>query len=311
MNQEVLNEILNFVECGYLVTSHIVQSGQRVVYRASKTVDDGTSYVLKTSPVYPESVARIQRELKILEEINSPYFPRSIHNQFISSEDIQYFIDNFDPKTQLEKIRNLQSLDLRPFFVTVEEYIVHQNWGNCIPSFQGNEQELVKFLRHLFTGANLLWDKKIVHRDLKPENILIRNNAEPVIIDLGIAKSMREGTQAITRVFGFSPCTPQFAAPEQLTNNKAEVTYKSDQFSIGVIIYWVMTGRFPFGSINHIGPETFMRNIQANNITDAKTINPNISDNLNNFINKLLSIQPYQRYRNVEAIFAALESIGA
>src|SRR5690606_5109832 len=143
-------------------------------------------------------------------------------------------------------------------------------WEDHIDSFRADEKLFSNFLKNIFTALNVLWEKKIVHRDLKPDNILIRSDLTPVIIDLGIAKSMREGTQAITHVFGHSPCTPQFAAPEQLANNKTEVTYKSDQFAIGVIAFWVMTGSFPFGAISDIGPEGFLKNINENNVTNAK-----------------------------------------
>ena len=216
MNIDILNELLSFIKSNYKAASKIVESGQRVVYKAKLDGNKKDVFVLKTSPVYPTNVARIKRELKILSELNSSYFPISRYNQFISEEDIKYFIDNLNPKTHSEKIKQLQALNLRPFFVTVEDYIDHLNWDELQKRFSQNEDEFVEFLKKLFEALNLLWDQKIVHRDLKPDNILVNSNLEPTIIDLGIAKSMRDGTQTITHSLVSSPCTPQFAAPEQL-----------------------------------------------------------------------------------------------
>lgn len=310
MNDGLLNEILTYTEAGYTVVSKIVESGQRVVYKANHLASNLSSFVLKTSPIYPESVARIQRELKILEEISSINFPKSVYSQFVSLEQIQYFIDNFDPKLDIEKINYLKSLKLKPFFITVEDFVEHTKWDDHLEIFRNDEKLFASFILKIFESLNILWEKKIVHRDLKPDNILIGRNLEPVIIDLGIAKSMREGTEAITHMFGHSPCTPQFAAPEQLTNNKAEVTYKSDQFAMGVIAYWVLTGAFPFGAISDVGPERFLKNISENNVTHVKSLKPDISENMSDFIMKLITIQPYQRFRNFKDIEATLNLIG-
>ncbi len=306
MDEAILNDILNYVDADYLVTSLIVVSGQRIVYRAKGKLENSGEYVLKISAVHPPTVARIQRELKLLDEIDSEFFPKPVLSKFISKEQIQYFIDNLDPKAETQKIEHLKSLKLKPFFLTVENFIEHTKWETHLEVFKGDESIFLEFIKKVFTALNILWEKKIVHRDLKPDNILISANFVPVIIDLGIAKSMREGTQQITHIFGSSPCTPQFAAPEQLINNKAEITYKSDQFAVGVIAFWVLTGEFPYGSIAEIGNEDFLNNIIQGKPIDAKTLNPQISDNLNNFINRLINFHPYKRFRNYDEIQTAL-----
>ena len=307
---ETLNEILSFVESDFSIDSQIIESGQRVVYKAKLKGNNDDIFVLKISPTYPTNVARIKRELKILSELNSSYFPTSHYSQFISDEDIKYFIDNFDPKIKPEKIKHLSSLNLQPFFITVEDYIDHLNWDELQKYFNQNEEEFISFLKKVFEALNFLWNKKIVHRDLKPENILVKNNFEPTIIDLGIAKSLRDGTQMLTHPLMASPCTPQFAAPEQIISNKAEITYKSDQFSIGVMAFWIATKTYPFGILDKISLEEFLKNISKNRIAKIRDYNANISNGLQKFIYKLLSVHPYQRYRSYDMIRAALEDMG-
>lgn len=78
----------------------------------------------------------------------------------------------------------------------------------------------------LVEGLSIIWDKNIVHRDLKPENIIIRPDGMPCIIDLGIARFL--DLESLTRTI--SPMKwqpPIYAAPEQLTNNKALIDPKN------------------------------------------------------------------------------------
>ncbi len=306
---DITNELLNFVGCNYSAISKIIESGQRVVYLAESNNDTPVNkFVLKTCPVYPSNVARIQRELKILTEIDSKYFPKSLHSQFITDEDLNYFVDNLDPKTEGEKIDKILNLKLRPFFVTVEEHIDHIPINDYMVQLR-TEKCLIDYLLHVFEALNLLWEKKIVHRDLKPDNILVKSDLSPVIIDLGIAKSMRDGTQVITSPFSSSPCTPQFASPEQLFNNKTEVTYKSDQFSIGILSYFFLTGEFPFGIFDDMGIDDYMKALSNNNIRDIKILNLNISEKMQLFVHRLLNIQPYKRFRNYKEIKSTLTAM--
>jgi serine/threonine protein kinase len=78
-----------------------------------------------------------------------------------------------------ERVHALTQMNLRPFLVTVEEYIPNVNWESCTGRFK-EEHLLIQLLRHLFSALRLLWDRKIVHRDLKPGNILIWDKLEKI-----------------------------------------------------------------------------------------------------------------------------------
>jgi serine/threonine-protein kinase len=305
MNLDVLNELLTFIESEYHANSPIMESGQRKVYLANKK-NCNKKYVLKVCPILPVLVARIKREIRVLSETDSEYFPKFHYDFFVTDEVITDFIDNFDPKTHQERIDEFRNT--KPFLVTVEEYIENIPWKNCIERLK-QEPIFLEFLTHLFAGLNHLWEKKIVHRDLKPDNILIRPDFRPVIIDLGIAKSMRDGATALTHPGLPSPCTPGFAAPEQLLNHKTEVTYKSDQFSIGVISFLIFTNRFPYGDESQIGVEGVVSNFLSGKIENFRNHNAIVSDGLAALIQKLLMIQPYQRFRTRNDITEALVKI--
>jgi serine/threonine protein kinase len=120
---------------------------------------------------------------------------------------------------------------------------------------------------------------------------------------------MSDGATIITNPAFPSPCTPRFAAPEQLTNNKAEVTYKTDQFAIGVITFLVLTGKFPYGSDAEIGVEGVVQNCLSGKVESLRTYNKDVSDGTVKLIEKLIKVHPYQRFRTVDEILAELNGI--
>ena len=95
----------------------------------------------------------------------------------------------------------------------------------------------------------------VVHRDLKPSNVLVSNDGEVKLLDFGIAKLLAEGTDKTTQltVEGSGPLTPQFAAPEQITGGA--VTTATDVYTLGVLLYILLTGQHPTGTEPHSAAE--------------------------------------------------------
>ena len=87
----------------------------------------------------------------------------------------------------------------------------------------------------------------VIHRDLKPANILVTQEGEPRLLDFGIAKLMTDGSDRATLTAeGLGPMTPEYASPEQILSRP--VTTASDVYSLGVVLYELLTGTTPFGS---------------------------------------------------------------
>lgn len=306
-NKDVLNKYLEFVESEYRVSDHIVQSGQRDVYRAVKNGSNG--FILKLTPHDPTEVARIQREIKILSSLESNSFPNFHSSFFITQQSIGYFLENLHTNNEQEIVKKNYEKPMLPLMVTVEEYIEHIQWEDCAGHFR-DQKNLADLLIAIFSSLDLIWAKEIVHRDLKFQNILIRPNFSPVIIDFGIAKSLRDETLAITEQDEVCPFTLQYAAPEQYHLQwKAEVKYKADQFSIGVMSFCLLTREFPFGDRKEIGGMKLMDNVLKNNIASLKDLRTDIHPELEKFILKLLAVKPFQRFRNSESILKILTSI--
>jgi eukaryotic-like serine/threonine-protein kinase len=302
---DFFNAIFQFNGFSFLIDSKIIESGQRTVYLGHK-VEDGEPVVAKALLYNEVRIGRIQREIGILEAINSPYFPRFYCKAFISKEIIENYIDNLDKKSDNVEIEYLKAHFPRPFFVTCEEYVDNIKWDEFSRQLQ-NEVMLIDFICHLFKALDLLWTNKIVHRDIKPDNVLIRPDLQPVVIDLGIAKSLREGTAVLT-LPGYAPCTPQYAAPEQLQIS-ADITHKVDQFSVGVILYHLLTGTYPYGKYDDIDVEGLLANFNKNDLRPLTESNPSVTAGLAVFVHRLLEVEPYKRFRNTSAILSALDEI--
>ena len=87
-------------------------------------------------------------------------------------------------------------------------------------------------------------EQGVIHRDLKPDNILMTANGVPVITDFGLAKELDSMT--MLSMTGEVMGTPAFMPPEQASGRTSETDQRSDVYSLGAILYWLLTSHEPF-----------------------------------------------------------------
>lgn len=144
--------------------------------------------------------------------------------------------------------------------------------------------------------------KGIVHRDIKPANLMVSVAGEIKITDFGIARITASSNTQTGVVKG----TPQFMSPEQIAGRK--VDGRSDIFSLGVVLYQILTGRLPFTGDN---VTTLMHRIINEPHPDPKTLNPGIMKALVQVIDKALQKDPDKRYQRAGQMAAHLDKIAA
>jgi serine/threonine protein kinase len=127
----------------------------------------------------------------------------------------------------------------------------------------------------------------IVHRDVKPANILVRPDGKAKITDFGIA---RIASQPVTRT-GFTFGTPSYMSPEQIMT--AKVSGKADQFSLGVIVYQMLSGKRPFAADTDTALMFQIREAQP---PPLHTVNPAVSPRTSEVIAKALAKKPEDRF---------------
>jgi serine/threonine protein kinase len=123
--------------------------------------------------------------------------------------------------------------------------------GNSIVEFARrrnlNVNERLKLFLKVCEAVRYAHSQGIVHRDLKPSNILIADDGTPKLLDFGIAKFLSgAATSETTAGFGF--LTPEYASPEQISG--LPVTIQSDVYSLGIILYELLTGTRPYSFEN-------------------------------------------------------------
>ncbi len=137
----------------------------------------------------------------------------------------------------------------------------------------------------------------ILHRDLKPSNILIDENDEPHVTDFGLAKRIGKdsGQTRTGAVLG----TPSYMAPEQAQGRNHEVGPAGDVYSLGAILYELITGKPPFQAEN---PYDTVVQVIHNDPAPPSLVNPAVDHDLETICLKCLQKDPAHRYASAEAL---------
>jgi serine/threonine protein kinase len=259
----------------YTILSKIAQGGMGAVYKAKHPTLK--RYVLLKKLTLrggPQFIERFRREARIMMDFKHDHIVQ-VYDHF--KEGSSYYIaEEFVDGVSLEQL------------IKRERYL--SNEAAALIYY-----EVCKGLQHAH-------EKGVIHRDMKPGNILISNQGEVKLVDFGIATSLEHSEEGLTRD-GMTLGTPSYIPPEQIDNAKT-VDRRADIYSLGVVLYEMLTGKTPFpGSFT---AETIAL-IHKGKYTHPKRINPKVAPGLAKIIAKSMKPNRRRRFQDLRQIIRRLE----
>lgn len=275
-----------------------IKGGQKLVFPVTIS---GRKYVVKfirTTPPQPaedteisveqidEATARARREIAVMKMCKSPYLVRlgSIlltHTEY-KGQSLIYFTEEY-----------IEGRDLKNILAKDGPLAI---------------EEIAKLGRNITEAIRVIWMKNKIHRDIKPGNIMRRTKTgEFVLLDMGLVFDPDD--TPLTRT-GLIPGTPIYFSPEQIDlARKRLMDFRSDLFSLGIVLYEATTGKHPF-----VESATTTTDVVAN----IQTYTPEpplvahrseIPNKLSDIIMRLLAKRLHLRYRSCEQLSLALSKV--
>ena len=160
--------------------------------------------------------------------------------------------------------------------------------------------EVIDIMQQLTSAISCAHDSNIIHRDIKPQNVLIKEDGIVKITDFGIAMALNSNELTQTNsVMG----SVHYLPPEQANGKGA--TLKSDIYSLGIVMFELLTGKLPFRGENAV--EIAIKQMK-NQIPSVCSMNENIPQSVENIILKACAKNPKNRYNTVNDMYADIET---
>jgi predicted Ser/Thr protein kinase len=188
----------------------------------------------------------------------------------------------------------------QPYFAM--QYIPGPSLAKALRQGAMSPETGARLVQTVARAVQHLHDNGIVHRDLKPSNILLDNQGQPYVTDFGLVKLLTGDSQRTST--GVIVGTPSYMAPEQASGRSRTVGPLSDIYSLGAILYEILTGKTPFQGETPL--DTLVQVLESDPVAPRK-VRPNIPVELEAICLRCLEKDPQQRYASADQLAQDLE----
>lgn len=229
-----------------------------------------------------------------------------LRGDLASPEDVARFRSEAAAAARLEHphivpVYEVGDCEGQPYFAM--KYIAGTTLGKRLAVGPLTDREAAELLLPVCRAIQFAHEHGILHRDLKPSNILIDSEGHAHVSDFGLAKHV-SGEGELTRP-GAILGTPSYMAPEQAAGNRGEVGPASDVYSLGTILYQMLTGRPPFQAAKAV--DTLLLVLEQDPLP-PRLLNPKADRDLEMIALRCLQKPPHLRYASARALADDLAS---
>lgn len=269
----------------YSIIRQVARGGMGAIYRAEDRTHNRI-VAIKEACLSPECSSKIDQirgrlihEMQVLLPLDHPGIPK-VYDQFTRYENA-YLVMEFIEGQTVQKIQDkIIGADRR-----LEEARV-LGWA-----FQ-----VLDTLEYLHTQP-----KPIIHRDVKPENMILSPEGRVVLVDFGLMKQVERELESGPLIHAVG--TVEFAPPEQYADSGAHTDQRTDIYSLGATMYYLLAGHLPPRAVDRMLPMSINVSLKLNSLRKA---NPTVSPRLEQVIFKAMEIDPENRYASARAMRDAL-----
>ncbi len=221
------------------------------------------------------------------------------------------FVERFEKEIQISS--GLHHKNIISFFdVGVEkgylyytmEYVDGENLRDYRIQKKLTEKQALEIMIPICKALLYAHEQGVIHRDLKPENIMITKNGKPLLMDFGIAKSLKEDRTKLTQTGSFMGSI-EYMAPEQ-AEDSSTVTFAADIYGLGGILFFLLTGRPPFKGKDALN---LLHKIATRKPPSPRSFNPLVRKDVETIVLKCLAKNPKDRYSHVGLLLHDLQAV--
>jgi len=259
---------------GYVLEEEIGRGGMGVVYRAYQKATKrqvALKVLLEGSFASAVTKRRFEREVELAAQLQHPYIVTILESGISSG---------------------------RYYFAM--QHVEGRRLDDYIAASRLSIKQTLQLIGKVCEAVNYAHQRGVIHRDLKPSNIIVDSDGNPHVLDFGLAKladpsAPEQGVQSLVSVAGQLMGTLAYMSPEQAEGSNQDIDIRTDVYSLGVVLYQALTGRFPYEVVGNV-PDVVDAILNIEPARPSK-IRAGINDDIETIVLKALSKEKVRRYQ--------------